>query len=591
MAANKLYYGDNLAVLREHIQDESVDLVYLDPPFKSDQDYNVLFKEQTGERAAAQIKAFEDTWCWDASAAAAYEDVISRSHMSQMNERCARAMEAFRMMIGTSDMLAYLSMMAPRLMELRRVLRSTGSIYLHCDPTASHYLKLLMDAIFGTQMFGSEIIWRRTNAHSKLSRQYGPIHDTILFYGKAPGFHFAPGKAPYSKAYIEKSFNRKDALGPFQANVLTGQGIRHGESGEPWKGYNPSDHGRHWAIPKSLRGFLPQCDEKLSIQEQLDILYDQELIIFPKKKDGQPRYKQRVADGIPYQDIWAYQPGTKGVLFGTSNGIDEDVKWLEDEAEKLGYATQKPEGLLERMLISSSNEGDVVLDPFCGCGTAVATAQKLNRHWIGIDVTHLAVTLIKQRLFDSYRIEQKQDYLVIGEPESLSGARQLATEDKYQFQYWALGLVGARPHEKKKGADRGIDGSLRWLEDERRAISGHLIISVKGGQHVNVSHIRDLVGTIEREKAAIGVYITLVEPTKPMLVEAASAGFYEHAGHKFPRIQILTIKDLLDGKRIQYPYSGHANVTFAKAERATTKGPETAAIEGFEANPFKQKKK
>ena len=254
--------------------------------------------------------------------------------------------------------------------------------------------------------------------------------------------------------------------------------------------------------------------------------------------------------------------------------------------ERLGYPTQKPIDLLERIINASSNEGDVVLDPFCGCGTAVAAAEKLNRRWLGIDITHLAVTLMKQRLLDSFGIEQKKDYAVIGEPESISGARQLAKDDAYQFQYWALGLVGARPHEKRKGADHGIDGQLRWIEEAKGAKSQHLIISVKSGKHVSVAHIRDLVGTIDREKAAIGVYITLTEPTKPMKTEAASAGIYTSLyGPKYPRIQILTIKELLAGKRIERPYGGQADTTLAKAQRVKADGAQTATIEGMETNP------
>lgn len=581
---NTLYYGDNLAVLREHIADGSVDLIYLDPPFKSNQNYNVLFKEQDGSRAASQIQAFEDTWRWDQAAAAAFEEGVTGGQT-----RVSQALTAFRMMLGTNDMLAYLSMMALRLVELRRVLKPTGSIYLHCDPAASHYLKLLMDAVFQAGNFRSEIVWRRTNAHNKLAKQFGPIHDTILFYSKSESFVFHPGRRPYTKQYIEDRFTKHDELGRYQTNYLTGPGTRAGESGLPWRGFDPTSVGRHWAIPGSLREFLPDDYQSLTQHEQLEHLYEQDLIVFPRKEGGQPMYKQYIGQGVPYQDIWAYQANTSGVLFESDECIDEDVKYLEDEAEKLGYATQKPEGLLYRIIESSANEDAVVLDPFCGCGTAIAAAQAFGLKWVGIDLTHLAVSLMKQRLKDSFGIEAGKDYRVVGEPADISGARQLAKEDTYQFQWWALGLVGARPYEKKKGSDRGIDGRLFWVEDAQGGKTQHLIISVKSGK-TGPDHVRDLAGTINREQAAIGVLLSLNEPTKEMRAEAAAAGFYAAWGRQFSRLQLLTITDLLEGKRVEYPPGAAGNISLKRAAKATRPGPVSGEIPGMEWNPQLRKK-
>ena len=562
MNSNSLYYGDNLDILRRYLPDKSVDLIYLDPPFKSNQTYNVLFQEKDGSQSASQIKAFEDTWHWDEQAAKSFEDAV------EAGGQAAEAMRAFRQLLGSNDMLAYLSMMAPRLVELRRVLKDKGSLYLHCDPVASHFLKLLLDAIFGHQNFRSEIIWRRTNAHNKISRQYGPIHDTILFYTATDKFTFHPGRTPYTKAYIEDRFKYEDQRGRYQTNYLTGPGIRKGNSGKEWGGFDPTNAGRHWAIPRSLRKFLPDDGHYMSSRAALNELDTQDLIVFPKKSGGQPMYKQYIGDGTPYQDIWAYQPNTQGVLYGTDDCIDRDVKYLEHEEEKLSYPTQKPVGLLGRIIRTGSDEGATVLDPFCGCGTTIAAAQKLGRRWIGIDITHLAISLIRHRLRDSFGEDHRLE--VIGEPTSLQDAATLGGEDPYQFQWWALGLAGARPAEQKKGADRGIDGRLYFHDEGRGGKTKQIIFSVKAG-HVTVSHIRDLVGVINREKAQIGAFLSLDPPTSPMRKEAASAGFYESPWGKHPRIQLLTIEALLGGKSVDYPQG--ADVTFKKAQRVRYESP------------------
>ena len=376
---NTLYYGDNLDVLRRHLQDESVDLVYLDPPFKSNQDYNVLFQEQDGSRSAAQIRAFEDTWQWDQSAAAAFEEVV------EAGGQVSLAMQAFRTVLHDSDMLAYLSMMAPRLVELRRVLKPTGSIYLHCDPTASHYLKMLMDAVFWAGNFRNEIIWRRTGAHNK-ARRYGPIHDVLLFYVKGgEGYTWTFPKRPYMRGHVEEYFE-KDERGyktAYYGNVLTGSGIRGGESGKPWKGINPTAKGRHWAVPGALRGDLEEAGVDFSgmTQHQIfDKMYELGWIKFLADQEW-PVYERYLKDddGQYMQDLWTFQPYTEGTVFGTEEGIDADVRWLSpQDQERLGYPTQKPEGLLERIIRASSKEGDIILDPFCGCGTTVAVARDLT---------------------------------------------------------------------------------------------------------------------------------------------------------------------------------------------------------------------
>ncbi|MGH9668847.1 MAG: DNA methyltransferase, partial [Terriglobales bacterium] len=534
MAENRLYYGDNLDVLRRYVKDESVDLIYLDPPFNSRQDYNVLFAEKDGTRSASQIMAFEDTWEWNLEAERTYQEVV------EAGGRVAEVMRAFRTFLSNSDMMAYLAMMAPRLVELRRVLKETGSIYLHCDPTASHYLKMLMDAVFGPQHFRNEITWKRRPGMSSAvheSVRFGVCTDIILFYSKSDEAAFRPQYNPDTaeyKRYVENFFTHVDQDGRrFQATSLTNPAYRPNLIYE-YKGYKPPRNG--WMITK----------EKMEQWDREGRIY------FPKDKNGRLRRKSYADElkGMPVQNLWS------------------DIEPIGAHAqERLGYPTQKPEALLERIVNASSNEGDTVLDPFCGCGTAVAVAHRLNRRWIGIDVTHLAINLIKKRLRHAFHGAADSTYEVIGEPVSFSEAQALAGEDRFQFQSWALGLVGARPAELKRGADLGIDGRL-YFHDDKSGKTKQIILSVKSG-HVSSPGIRDLLGVMEREKAEMGAMLTLEEPTKPMLKEAASAGFYESEGwgKKYPKLQILTVEELLARKELDYPRSA-LDVTFKKAPKA-----------------------
>jgi DNA modification methylase len=550
MADNVLYYGDNLDVLRHNVKDESVDLVYLDPPFNSNASYNVLFASQDGTRSAAQIKAFEDTWRWDQAAASSYHQVV------EAGGTVSRVMQAFRTFLGENDVLAYLAMMAPRLVELKRVMKSSASIYLHCDPTASHYLKLLMDAVFGPDNFRSEIIWKRTSAHSSAKR-WGPVHDVLLYYVKGPRYTWNPLYLPLPQDTIDQWYNNVEpGTGRrFNRADLTAAGVRKGPSGAPWRGIDPTAKGRQWAIP----GFVNEIVEGLETQDALDALDAAGRIFWPKRADGMPMLKRYVEEskGIPAQDVIT------------------DIYVNNISAEHLGYPTQKPEALLERIIKASSNEGDVVLDPFCGCGTAIAVAQRLNRRWIGIDITHLAVALMKHRLANAFG--GSVHYKVIGEPTTLEDAKALARDDPFQFQWWAVGLVSARAVEKKKGADQGVDGRL-YFHDDYSGKTKQIILSVKSGK-TGPDHVRDLRGVVEREKAQIGVLITMQEPTQPMRSEAAAAGFYTSPLRStHPKIQLLTIAELLSGKRIDYP-SWQENMTFKKAPKAKSEAIETPTLD------------
>jgi len=553
MEKNKLYYGDNLTVLREHIKDESVDLIYLDPPFNSRQDYNVLFAERDGTRSASQIMAFEDTWEWNMDAERAYEEIVERGG------RVSDAMRAFRTFLSHSDMMAYLAMMAPRLIELHRVLKETGSIYLHCDPTASHYLKMLMDAVFSPQRFLNEITWKRTHSHGNVSRNFGSITDTLLAYTKSDGYEWNQQYTQFPAGYIEKTFKYSDPDGRrWQSVTLRNPGVRPNLH-FPFKASNGVTYQPHrngWG-----------CDE-----ERLRKYDAENRLQFPAKPTGALRLKMYLDEspGVRLQNIW------------------DDIPAIGSQAaERLGYPTQKPEALLERIILTASDVGEVVLDPFCGCGTAVSVAQRLNRRWIGIDVTHLAIGLIKTRLADAFGDGVRETYEVIGEPVDLAGAEKLAEEDKYQFQWWALSLAGARPLEKKKGADQGIDGRLYFHDEAKGGTTKQIIFSVKAG-HLLATHVRDLRGVIEREKAEIGVLISMEPPTKPMLKEAAEAGLYQVPGlrDKYPRLQILSIAELLDGKRVEYPRFA-ADATFKRAPKSKKAAEEQIPLgEGEIEEPF-----
>ena len=544
---NQLYYGDNLAVMREHLADASVDLIYLDPPFNSDAEYNVLFRERSGDASAAQITAFDDTWRWNRESEYAYREVITAGPAA-----VGELLAALRSFLGQNDMMAYLTMMSQRMIELRRVLKPTGSIYLHCDPTASHYLKLLMDSAFGVANFRNELVWKRTGAHSGAKR-WGPIHDIILFYTASPEHPWNRVYQDYDAAYLTRQYRFEDERGRYRLVTLTGPGTTAGDSGAPWRGVNPTDAGRHWAVPlRSLQALYPDTDlSERSTQEKLDLL-DQAGLIYWPPRGSVPQVKRYVDEspGVLIQDIIA------------------DIPPLSPQArEKLGYPTQKPEALLERIISASSNAGDVVLDPFCGCGTAMAAAERLGRRWIGIDITHLAISIIRRRMADAFGGEL-QPYDVIGEPQDVASAQALAQQDRYQFEWWALGIADARPaRDRRKGADGGVDGYIDFFDDNSGK-SKRIVVQVKSGS-VNRGMIATLKGDLEREKAAMGLFITLAEPTAPMRQEALAAGFYEpqcFPEHRYPRLQILTIEQLLSGQVAEYPRMGPP-ATFAAAPR------------------------
>ncbi len=534
---NVLYFGDNLEILRhrEYFPDECIDLIYLDPPFNSKKDYNILFKENGGVESEAQIQAFTDSWHWTQTAQDTYNEIVTGGPVKVRD-----LIGALHSALGNNDVMAYLVMMTARLIELYRVLKPTGSLYLHCDPTASHYLKLVLDQIFGPTNFRNEIVWKRTTAHNDPKR-FGRIHDIILCYSKTDRPTWNSVFADYDPEYIETYYRYTDENGKkFLSRDLTAPSHGSSSGQYEWRGKHPPE-GRMWSYTK----------------ENMERLEAEGRIFYTK--NGYPRLKQYLEDmpGMPAQSIWT------------------DVLNLRSwHKEDLGYDTQKPLALLERIIQASSNEGDIVLDPFCGCGTAVVAAQKLNRKWIGIDITHLAIALMRNRLKDSFDIDAE----VIGEPVDLASAKALAAEDRYQFQWWALSLIKARPAgEKKKGADAGIDGVIHFLDDPASKPK-RAIVQVKSG-HVGVKDIRELETVAAQE--AIGIFITLEPPTEPMKVEAVAAGYYHSPiwNKDYPKIQILTIEELLHGKIVDMPPLTQTSVTFTKAPKITKKEGEQLTLD------------
>jgi len=528
--ANKLYFGDNLDILRIHVPGESVDLIYLDPPFNSQATYNVLFGEKNGTESQAQIAAFEDTWHWGLEPERTFHEVVTAGP-----KRLADLLIAFRGFLGANDMMAYLVMMAIRLAELHRVLKPTGSIFLHCDPPASHYLKLLMDAVFDPKNFKNEIIWGRSSPKSHMTKRFPSGHDVILFYGKSDLNTFQKVYMPHRPEYIRSHYRH---IEPDTGRSYRLDNLMNPNPDRPNLSYEfPPGSGTikvwRWTRARMMKAW----------EEGRIVISKGGIAEYKRYLDQQP--------GTPCKTLWA------------------DIPPINSQArERLHYPTQKPEALLERIIRAASTEGDLVLDPFCGCGTTITVAERLKRRWMGIDITHLAIALMKHRLANTFG-DDLSSYVVMGDPKDLSSAQALAEHDRYQFEWWALSLIDARlAQDRKKVADRGVDGYIYFFDDDSGAAK-KVVVQVKSGK-VGASHVRDLKGVIEREKAAIGVLITLNDPSRPMVEEGASAGIYQPHEHlakeTYPRLQIVTISELLAGKRVEYPrYAPVA--TFKRAER------------------------
>lgn len=540
---NRLYYGDNLDVLRQHIGDESVDLIYLDPPFNSNASYNILFKSPAGAGADASIEAFDDTWAWGPSASEALMDITASG-----NHKLHVLMQAMKTAIGENAMMAYLAMMAVRLQELHRVLKPTGSLYLHCDPTASHYLKLVLDAVFGPENYENEIIWKRYGAHND-SKTYGRVHDVIFFYTRSRAFKFTKQHEPYADDYVKERFRFADP-----------DGRRWAE--QNLSSPNPRPNLTYPFLAKNGITYAPPANGWKYTPERMRELDDANRLHYPAKADGRLRLKNYFDErlGVPVQDVWADLTSIGG-----------------SSPERLGYPTQKPRALLERIIAASSNPGDVVLDPFCGCGTAVDAAQKLGRGWIGIDITHLAIGLIEKRMNEGYNADGKREALweTIGSPRDLASAQRLALDDPHQFQHWITLKLGGYPWMGgKKGGDKGVDGYFYYVGDGGQTETG--VISVKAGGNVNPAMVRDLGRVMARDGHKLGLFVCAVLPTKGMTDEAASHGLIETDWGRFPALQTFTLAELFQDRAPKLPPLVSPN---RKAPRVETRASHQAGAQ------------
>jgi len=525
---NHLYYGDNLTRMQQ-MPSNSIDLIYLDPPFNSKKNYNLMYKNMTGKPVPEQADAFCDTWEMDAE-----KEAVAKAMPVLMREHGVEDyyVEFWRLWMGAlrntqPHLLAYLIYMVQRLLHMKTILRPTGSIYLHCDPTASHYIKIMMDGIFGHNHFQNEIVWKRTSSHSSANR-WGPVHDVILFYTKSDKYTWNRIYQAYDKSYIENFYRHSDNLGRFRLGDLTGAGIRTGDSGRPWRNVDPTDSGRHWAVP-AIPNLTKEEIKKLTVQERLERLDQLGLIYWPPR-GSIPQFRR-------------YLDETRGVAI---QDVVTDIDPLSPHAEeRLGYPTQKPITLLDRIVRASSNEGDIVFDPFCGCGTTIYSAEKNKRNWIGCDIAILSIRLVTDTLIKKYRLAAGVDFDVSGIPVSVEQAEELFKRDPFQFQHWLVERVGGFPMQKKV-ADRGVDGRLYF---ETRDGLREMILSVKGGR-LRPTDVRDLRGVLEREEnASLAGFLSLQEPSRAMMDEAARAGVFEYSDVHYPRIQLLTVREILEHKR------------------------------------------
>ena len=540
----KLWYGDCLTIMRDHMNLGSVDLIYLDPPFNSQREYNAIYKDETGRPLPDQIEAFCDLW-----------------ELDEDRERALRTMPVLMREAGIADeavefwrlwmnalrktqprLLAYLSYMVERLLVMKGLIKPTGSIYLHCDPTASHYIKIMMDAIFGHENFRNEIIWKRTGSHGGAKR-WGPVHDVLLFYSISNKYTWNKVFQEFSESYISDYYRFEDGRGRYRLVTLTGAGVRSGHSGQVWRNINPTTSGRHWAVPKSAleRAFPYETNfHERTTQEKLEMLDEAGLIYWPKR--GSVPQQKRYLDESPGVQI---------------QDIIPDIRPIGSHAkERMGYNTQKPVELLERIIQASTNLGDTVFDPFCGCATTIEAAHKLRRGWVGVDIAiHAIKRVARIRLQERLGLVEGKDFEIDGVPRTLEGARDLWKRDKYHFQKWAVEEIDGFV-TTKRSADGGVDGRLYFGIPDARDLQS-MAIEVKGGKNVGINVVRELRGVLDNDQALMAGFIVM-EPLGAAKERnfrrfMADAGDMEVLGVKYPKMQILTVAEILEGKRFLTP--------------------------------------
>ncbi|GAO38349.1 putative DNA-methyltransferase [Sphingomonas changbaiensis NBRC 104936] len=544
--SGKLFYGDNLEVLRSKVATDSVDLCYIDPPFNSKRNYFQIYNNQGSEdRALAQ--AFVDTWEWGDEAREGLEWItdLAQLNSGKLTEQTVELIKGLEKVLKRGSLFAYIVHMTLRIVEIRRVLKPNGSFYLHCDPTASHYLKLICDAVFCGQGgdYKNEIAWKRTSSHNDASQglsRYGRAHDIIFFYSKSKSPTWNLQFADYSEAYKKQHYSNIAPDGRrYKTSDLTAA-KPGGDVSYEFKGVKPPE-GRFWAYSRANM-------EKFDAEGRLQFA----------AKSGMPRLRHFLDEmpGVPLGDQW------------------DDIPPINSQAaERLGYPTQKPEALLERIIRASSNEGDVVLDAYCGCGTSVAVAQRLNRNWIGIDITYQSIALILKRLEDTYPAEWPQieaTILLDGVPRDMASAVALANrkDDKTrkEFEKWAL-LTYSRNQARineKKGADGGIDGIAYFLID--KDTNGKAAFQVKSGGATR-NTLAALNSDRQRVKAEFGILISMDAATPSMKNEIAEAGKYKHPllDREDDRLQVVTVEEILAGKRLDLPMARVDAVKTAEA--------------------------
>ena len=532
---NKLYFGDNLEILRE-MDEGRVDLICTDPPFNSGRDYNSFIGD-----SLAQKKAFTDTWTWDTAAQDARADIEHCAYASDTYKALDECLKGYDLILrravsGSSGaMRAYLAFMGPRLAEMHRILTQKGSLYLHCDPTANHYLKGVMDAIFGVENFRNEIVWQRTKAHND-GKQYGRIHDTILFYSKSSKRVWNPVYTAHDPEYVKKFYRHQDERGLYQPITLNASGsVQDGESGKAWRGIDPNAMGNHWRAPRREawpEGVEPPENyESLSVHEKLDVLDASGLVYWPP--NGRvPRFKR-------------YLSTTKG---NRVQDVITDINHLTSASkERLGYPTQKPLALYERLISASSNEGDIVLDPFCGCGTTIDAAHSLKRNWIGIDLTILALDPMRQRLADRHGLEPSVDYQIEGYPTNMQEVRRFLKDgDKrkyHDFSNWAVTRLGLRPtRDVGDGGHDGVGAMTLWNTQQMKETDARILAEVKTGR-ASITQVRAFCQVMHENNAEIGIFITIAPISAGMRQQAENMGSFEHNGRRYPRLQFWQIDD------------------------------------------------
>ena len=516
---NRLYYGDCLTVM-DGLGNDFVDLIYLDPPFKSQRDYNAIYKDETGRPLPDQIEAFCDQWTLDEETERAIrvQPVLMRE--AGIDDDVAEFWRLWMQALRNTNpsLLAYLTYMVQRLLPMRGILKPTGSIYLHCDTTASHYIKVLMDAIFGHKNFRNEVVWKRTGSHSD-AKAMGSVHDVIFLYTASDKFVWNKTFQNYDQSYIESHYRYQDEAGRrYRTDNVTAGGLTGGGYEYEWNGVK-----KLWRYP----------------EERMRELHDKGRLRYTRT--GTPEYIRYLDEmpGVALSDVWT------------------DISPINSQAkERLGYRTQKPVALLERIIKASSNPGDVVMDPFCGCATTIEAAEKLGRKWIGIDIAiHAIKRVAKVRLEDRLGLVEGRDFTVDGVPQTWEGAQDLWERDKYHFQKWAVEQVDGFVTSKRT-ADGGIDGRIYFDLPEHEGFQS-MALEVKGGKNVGISVLRELLGVLENDQAKMAGLIVLHEPSDRQLTSfkrfMGEAGDLDVHGVLYARLQILTVDQILSGETFKVP--------------------------------------